>query len=198
LLQQLGAVEGLVSLGSASGTLRLPRVKCRATLSLFLETYQSQILIPFELPAIQRAFLHASRNETRELIAVDRQIAREPLLRAFASASRRVGRGQLKRLRPLRDHRLLQRYLKAVEQGQAHGWHTLVYGITLSVYSMPLIQGLLNYERQTLIGFLHAAACSLRLSEKDCRHIAEELCADLHLDLTSSLPDESESGAAAR
>jgi len=54
---------------------------------------------------------------------------------------RRVGQSQLKRFRSLRDHRLVQRYLKAVGEGRAHGWHTLVYGITLSVYSLPLIQG---------------------------------------------------------
>ena len=43
--------------------------------------------------------------------------------------------------RPLRDQRLVQRYLTAVEQGEAQGWHTLVYGLTLAVYSLPLRQG---------------------------------------------------------
>ena len=32
---------------------------CIPALLHFLEAYQSQILIPFELPAIQRAFRHA-------------------------------------------------------------------------------------------------------------------------------------------
>jgi len=198
LLQQLGLVEGLAPLGSAAGSLNLPAVKSQESLLRFLEAYQSQILIPFELPAIQRAFRHACRNETRELIALDHRIGDERALRAFAAASRRVGQSQLKRFRSLRDHRLVQRYLKAVGEGRAHGWHTLVYGITLSVYSLPLIQGLASYERQTLLGFLHAAAQSLRLSEKDCRGVAEELCADLPDNLPSTFAEEAEAGAVDR
>jgi urease accessory protein UreF len=145
----------------------------------FLEAYQSQILIPHELPAIQRAFRHASRNETRELIAFDRQLIEEPALKSFAGASQRVGQAQLRRLRPLRDHRLLQRYLRAVDDGLAHGWHTLVYGLTLSVYSLPVIQGLNSYEKQTLLGFMHAVSRSLRLSENDCRDLLEQLSPSL-------------------
>ena len=49
---------------------------------------------------------------------------------------------------PLRDERVVQRYLAAVESGEAHGWHTLVYGLTLVVYSLPLRQGLLGYAHQ--------------------------------------------------
>lgn len=175
LVEQLGTSQGLVTLSTVSDTLNLARVDTHAALLRFLEAYQAQVLIPFELPAIQRAFRHASRNETRELIAADQQIAREPLLSPFASASRRVGRSQLKRLRPLRDQRLVQRYLKAVEEEKANGWHTLVYGVTLSLYSQPVIQGLVSYERQTLLGFIHAAARPLRLSERDCRDLLEQL-----------------------
>src|SRR6266540_4768126 len=142
LVQQLGSAEGLVSLSTASQSLRLQNVHSTETLLRFLEAYQSQVLIPYELPAIQRAFRHASRHETRELVAFDRELADESTLKAFSNASRRVGQAQLKRLRPLRDHRLLQRYLRAVDEGTAHGWHTLVYGVTLSVYSLPVIQGL--------------------------------------------------------
>ena len=175
LVQQLGSTEGLIALSTASHWLRLKKVDNLSTLRRFLEAYQSQVLIPFELPAIQRAFRHASRNETRELIAFDQEICEERLIQPFASASQRVGQSQLRRLRPLRDHRLLQRYLRAVEAGQAHGWHTLVYGVTLSVYSLPVLQGLFSYERQTLLGFMHAGARRLRLSEHDCRNLIEEL-----------------------
>ena len=175
LVQQLGSTEGLVALSTASHSLQLNHVDSVPTLLRFLEAYQSQILIPHELPAIQRAYRHASRNETRELIACDQLIATEPILKPFAGASRRVGQAQLKRLRPLRDHRLLQRYLRAVEAGSAHGWHTLVYGVTLSVYSLPVLQGLISYEKQTLLGFIHAVSRTLRLSENQCRGLLEEL-----------------------
>ncbi len=179
LVQQLGSAEGLVALSTASHSLHLSNVDSVPSLLRFLEAYQSQILIPFELPAIQRAFRHASRNETRELIAFDQQLASETALKPFANASRRVGQAQLKRLRPLRDHRLLQRYLRAVDDGLANGWHTLVYGLTLSVYSLPVMQGLTSYEKQTLLGFMHAVSRTLKLSEHDCRTLLEQLSPSL-------------------
>jgi urease accessory protein UreF len=175
LVQQLGSTEGLIALSTASHSLQLTNVDSVQALLRFLEAYQSQILIPLELPAIQRAYRHASRNETRELVGFDRQLEEELALKSFANASRRVGQAQLKRLRPLRDHRLLQRYLRAVDDGLAHGWHTLVYGVTLSVYSLPVIQGLNSYEKQTLLGFMHAVSRTLKLSENDCRDLLEQL-----------------------
>ena len=175
LVDQLGSAEGLISLSTASHSLQLRNVDSVASLLQFLEAYQAHILIPHELPAIQRAFRHASRNETRELIAFDVSIGLEPLLRPFAGASRRVGQTQLKRLRPLRDQRLVQRYLAAVETGRANGWHTLVYGLTLSLYSLPVLQGLASYEKQTLLGFMHAVSRSLRLSEADCQTLLAQL-----------------------
>lgn len=179
LVQQLGSTEGLIALSTASHTLQLNNVDNVQALLRFLEAYQSQILIPLELPAIQRAYRHASRNETRELVAFDRELAGELALKTFVNASRRVGQAQLKRLRPLRDHRLLQRYLRAVDEGVAHGWHTLVYGVTLSVYSLPILQGLNSYEKQTLLGFMHAVSRTLRLSENDCRDLLEQLSPSL-------------------
>lgn len=179
LVQQLGSAEGLVTLSTASHSLQLSKVDSVPSLVTFLETYQSQILIPYELPAIQRAYRHASRNETRELVAFDQELAREPALKLFASASRRVGRAQLKRLRPLRDHRLLQRYLRTMDDGVANAWHTLVYGLTLSVYSLPVLQGLTSYEKQTLLGFMHAVSRTLRLSETDCRNLLDQLSPSL-------------------
>ena len=85
----------------------------------------------------------------------------------------------------MRDHRLLQRYLRAVDDKLAHGWHTLVYGVTLSVYSLPVLQGLVSYERQTLLGFIHAVARCLRLSETDCCNLINQL--------SPTLPKTSES-----
>lgn len=192
LVQQLGSTEGLVSLSTASHSLRLKNITSTETLLRFLEAYQAQILIPFELPAIQRAYRHACRNETRELVAFDSELAGEAALRPFANASRRVGQAQIKRLRPLRDHRLVQRYLRAVESGLAQGWHTLVYGVTLSVYSLPVLQGLASYERQTLLGFIHAVARSLRLSETDCQNLIDQLSPALPIVFEPILGEEDE------
>jgi urease accessory protein UreF len=85
----------------------------------------------------------------------------------------------MRKLRPLRDDRVVQRYLNAVESGEAHGWHTLVYGLTLAVYSLPLRQGLLGYAHQTTRGFIYSAARMLQLSERQCRALFDSLCTGL-------------------
>jgi urease accessory protein UreF len=179
LAEQLGSADGLMSLGTVSGLLRLRPVRNASSLRTFLQNYQRQILFPFELPAIESAHGHAARNETRELVALDRRLGGERALQQFAEASRRVGQYQLQKLRPLRDHRLVQRYLVAVESGQAHGWHTLVYGVTLAIYSLPLRQGLLGYAHQATRGFIYSAARPLRLSERQCRRLFDQVCEDL-------------------
>jgi len=179
LAEQLGSADGLITLGSASTLLRLGPVHNISSLRQFLRNYQERILLPLELPAIESAHGHAMRNETRELVALDGQLARKTLLQQFAAASRRVGQYQLQKLRPLRDQRLVQRYLTAVEAGQAHGWHTLVYGITLAIYSLPLRQGLLGYAHQTTRSFIYSAARSLLLSENQCRRLFDTVVKDL-------------------
>ena len=179
LAEQLGSTDGLVTLGSVSATLRLAPVHDVSSLRQFLRSYQAQILLPWELPAIQNAHGHASRHEVRELVEFDQSLARQAILSDFAAASRRVGQNQLRKLRPLRDQRVVQRYLNAVECGEAHGWHTLVYGLTLAVYSLPLRQGLLGYGHQTTRGFIYSAARMLHLSERQCRALFDGLCAEL-------------------
>ena len=176
LIEQIGSPEVLMTL---AGECRVSHISNASELRQFLRSYHAQILQPRELPAIQRAFNHASRNELREMIAFDQELGREAALRNFVSASRRVGQGQLQRLRPLRDQRLVQRYLQAVENGEATGWHTLVYGMTLAVYSVPLRQGLFGYARQTTRGFIHSASRSFRLSEIESAEMLEEFSAGL-------------------
>ncbi len=151
LAEQLGSTNGLLDLGSVSSLLRLPPIRNIASLRLFLSQYQRRVLFCIELPAIESAHGHATRNELRELIDRDSRLAEESLVKQFAVASRRVGQYQLQKLRPLRDQRLVQRYLAAVQAGQAHGWHTLVYGVTLAVYPPPLSQALLGYGPQTRV-----------------------------------------------
>lgn len=179
LAEQLGSTNGLVALTDISASMQIPAVHDLASLRRFLSDYQKHILLPHELPAIQRAFDHTCRHEVRELAEFDRQLAGEAALKPFVEASRRVGQTELQRLRPLRDERIVRRYLENVERGEANAWHTLVYGLTLALYSMPLRQGLLGYGYQTTRGFIYSAAKDLRLSEKDCRALLEELCANL-------------------
>jgi urease accessory protein UreF len=179
LVEQLGSADGLASLRAMAESLRVRPVLSLPALREFLLAYRDSVLLPHELPAILTAFDHANRNEVRELIAHDRHLAGEPALQDFANASKRVGRGQLQKLRPLRDERIVQRYLTAVESGDAHGWHTLVYGLTLVVYSLPLRPGMLGYAQQTTRGFIQSAVRGLQLSETACRSLFDEICAPL-------------------
>lgn len=179
LAEQLSSADGLLTLASVSSELRLPSVHDSISLERALRQYQAQILLPLELPAIQAAYGHASRNELQELIALDQGLQAQPILQKFAAASRRVGQGQLQKLRPLRDQRIVRRYLHAVETGMAHGWHTLVYGLTMEIYSLALRQGLLGYAHQTTRGFIYSAARMLHLSEHQCRDLFESLCVGL-------------------
>jgi urease accessory protein UreF len=174
LAEQLGSADGLVELGSISRFLALPPVHDRESLLNFIANYHSKVLLPFEFPAIEAAHGHVSRTEVRELVALDQELAAKPLLEPFAAASRRVGQAQMQKLRPLRDQRVVQRYLNAIESGAAHGWHTLVYGLTLAIYSLPLRQGLLGYAHQVTRSFIYSGARLLRMSEKECRQMFDE------------------------
>jgi urease accessory protein UreF len=175
LAGQLGSTMDLVTLEEAASRLKLRRVESPADLDTFLRDYLDQVLLPIEFPLIQEAFERAQRNELRELIAIDQQLARDRRMTPFAESSRRIGRARLRRLRPLRDHRLVQRYVKALDEGTVQGWHTLVYGVTLAVYSLPLQQGLLHYAQQTLHGFTLAAAVARGFSETECRQVLERV-----------------------
>jgi urease accessory protein UreF len=142
-------------------------VEAPLALGGFLENYLTGLLQPCELPAIVTACAHAQRCELRELLAQDRHLAERLPPTPFAAASQRIGRHHLAELRPLRDSRIVQRYLAAVESGQAHGWHTLVYGVTLAVFSLPLRQGLLDYAQETLSVLALAAGRSKNIGPSE-------------------------------
>ena len=187
LVQQLGSTEGLHELSQISRSLRLQPISGIETLRSFLRAYQSKILIPLELPIIHQAYLHAAVGRTRELVDLDQRISAAPKLKELASASQRVGQEQLRRLRPLRDVRVLQRYLAAVEAQEAQGWHTLVFGLTLAIYSVPLRQGLLGYAQQVIRGFIHTASTRFSISSAEVEEIFEELDASLPMALGALL-----------
>ena len=155
LTEQLGSAEGLLELSLA--TARAARVQTVADLEQFLVYYRTSVLLPRELPTVTRSYDHCARGHVRELIALDREIELGFESVDLAAASSAVGRMQLRRLRPLRGERLIQHYLAAVEKGEARAWHTVVFGLVLAVYSIPLRQGLMHFGVQTLGGFIEGA-----------------------------------------
>jgi urease accessory protein UreF len=181
LAAQLGSADGLVALAALTAALNVPPIGDLPSLRQFIRAYHDRVLRPIELPAILRAFRHTSVFELRELIAFDQELTQCPELQPLAPASRRVGRAHLEQLRPLRDDRFVRRYLDAVDEGRANAWHTLVYGLTLSVYSLPLRQGLVSYAAQTTRGFIHLSAAGLNCRESDCRMLFDEVCGEISI-----------------
>ena len=187
LLEHLGSADELAVTGAVTHAIEFQTVSDLPALREFLNAYREEVLIPVELPAIASAYQHAARGETAELIALDERLAREQVVRRFANASCRVGQRQLSKLRPMRDQRLVQRYLAAIESGQARGWHTLVYGVSLAIFLLPLRQGLQNYAEQTLRGFVSSAAASLRLPESECDHLWSAQSSEVPRAISSAL-----------
>ncbi|HEX7862492.1 MAG TPA: urease accessory UreF family protein [Verrucomicrobiae bacterium] len=180
LTEQLGSADELTTLSPIACSTQLTKVHSIGSLREFVIHYREEALAPLELRQIYAAYNFATKNYIRELLALDEQLAKNATLEQFEIASRHVGRRQLNRLRAMKDLKLVQRYREAVNEGKAYGWHTLVYGIVLSTYSLPLRQGLLHYGRQTLGGFIHSAQRTLDLPE--------EAVFQLQYEVNSSLP----------
>ena len=170
LAEQLGGTEGLGPLSRAAAGGTAARVDSVPALAQFLEEYRTVVLFPHELPAILKAYEYASRGHVRELVALDRELHAIYTQHGFAKASSHVGRTQLRRLRPLRTERVVQRYGQAVAAGEAQAWHALVFGLVLAVYSLPLRQGLIHFAHQTLGGFVNAASVPLGMK---CAQVEE-------------------------
>lgn len=173
LTEAVGSPAGLATLSALADLVDLPRPNSVPSVRLFLERFRERLLIPVELPAISEAYGHASRGELRELIALDRRLAARYGTSAFAEASRHVGRIQLRRLRPM-AHRTVRRFLEAVEAGEATGWHVVVYGLLLAVFSMPLPTALLQYAVRTQHSLLESAANATTLAVADLEALRRE------------------------
>lgn len=174
--QALGSPESLASLAALAELVQSPKPDSLPAVHGFLARYGDRLLVPVELPAIRDAYQHVMRGEFRELIQLDRQLLQSFGTSALADASRHLGRTQLRRLRPLRS-RPLQRYLEAVESGQAHGWHMVVYGILLALFSLPLRQGLAHFALRSQEGLLESVLVGLRATVSD-RARLRDTCAN--------------------
>ncbi len=148
-------------------SIRFEKVNDTDSFLRFSEQYVRYVLIPIELPAIVTASELASRNALHELYLLDKQLGSEPHIKMFEQASLALGRNQLRKLRGMRDVRLLSRYRSSVLEGNAHGWHMLVYGIVLHLFSIPIRQGLAKYQAQVLLGFGQSACQSLQWSQSE-------------------------------
>lgn len=172
LARALGPTDALASLSTLAEWLKLPRPANAAAITVFLERYRTRILEEVELPAIVRAYQQVAQGHVRELLQLDARLGGQFDSPAFAKASRQVGRLQLRRLRPLRD-RTLQKYLQAVEVGEASGWHVVVFGILLALFSLPIRQGLLHYLDTTQERLVDSAVAALGLPAAERKRLLD-------------------------
>jgi urease accessory protein UreF len=189
LVRQIAPGEGVVQ-PSPLGSTQVPQaVTCYASLHAFLKGYKESVLIPFELPAVRQACEHTLRNEMNELLALDRALSNEDWLKPYEQDSRAAGHLHLARLKPLRDQRGIRRYITAVEAGEGNGWHLLVAGAALGLYSLPLRQGLMDYALHTFWNVVGRAASPIGLEPDEAFALVNELSADLPAHILSMFPD---------
>jgi urease accessory protein UreF len=191
LEEQLGSPDEATAINSAAFASTLTNIRTAEQLRDFLTQFQNKTIAQDELPTILRAYNHARRNEVREIIELDRSLKESFPNEALANASERVGRNQLRKMRGLKTERVVTRYWDAVYKKEAHGWHTVVFGVVLAVYSIPLRQGLNHYGNQTIRGFLEAGAASLRLRAPEVNELESSLLADMPAIVERTLASES-------
>jgi hypothetical protein len=146
LTRALGSPDTLASLTALAELIDAPRPVSLPDVRAFLARYRERLLTPVELPAIRDAFEHARRGEAGVV-----ELDRRPPPRSAGPHSRMPADGSAA-LRcdgfGLRD-RTLRRYLRAVENGEATGWHVVVFGLLLALFALPLRQALVHYAART-------------------------------------------------
>ena len=158
ILAHSGSENVLSSMSLLARALMGTSVDGPDTFQAFLQQYHRDVLLPIELPILYQAYCHAAHSRVRELIDLDLSLAEEPLFQVFARNSERIGKWRLKQLESLKEQRCIQRYLKAVDRKDAFGWHLIVHGISLAVYSKPICQGLVHYAHFSVQALMHSAA----------------------------------------
>ena len=165
---QLDALEGVLCVDSISSALGTASARTPLELSMLLERYRVTLLEPVELAAVAAAHRHAARGEALELIALDESlVSTHPEWLQLAPASQRFGTNHLKRLQPLRDERVVQRFLNAAREGRAPANHPVVFGLTMAVFSIAPRQGLADYAQSALEAVVATAAAKLKLTQAD-------------------------------
>ncbi len=187
LAQALGGPEALASFRALAELVGMPWPESTAAMRSFLARYRERLLTPLELPVIRDAYRHAERGEVRELIELDRGLAARLGDSAFADASRLTGRLQLRRLRPVRNS-TLQRYLQAVDTEDATGWHVVVFGLLMALFSLPLRQGLVHYATKTQHSLVDSASARLAVTPTQRLVLLQECDAPVSAAVQAVLP----------
>ena len=151
-----------------TATLGSAPISSATNLAVLLELYRTTILEPIEMPVIAQAHRLASRGRTKELIALDQEfLGNHPEWLQLSPASKRFGLDFLSRLHPLQDERVVQRMLKAAQNGKTPSHHLIVFGLTMAVFSIAPRQGLADYAQFALNALIATKAGKLKLTQDD-------------------------------
>ena len=151
-----------------AATLGSAPISSATDLAVLLELYRTAILEPIEMPTSTHAHSLASRGRTKELIALDQEfLGNHPEWLQLSPASKRFGRDFLSRLHPLQDERVVQRMLKAAQNGKIPGHHLIAFGRTMAVFSIAPRQGLADYAQFALNALIATKAGKLKLTQDD-------------------------------
>ena len=165
---QLDALEDVLGADLVADALGMGPLTSADELAVALERYRTTLLEPIELPTLTKAQRLASRGRTKELIALDQDfLGNHPEWLPLSTGSTRFGRDYLSRLRPLRDERVVQRMLEAVQAGKTPGHHHIVFGLPMAIYAIPERQGLADYAQGALAAVIASAAGKLDLTQED-------------------------------
>ena len=154
--------------------LEIETVTSLRELRVFLARYEKEIFCDIELPAVHSAYWFANRGQFKELLSLDAELTANPTLQLFSEESLYVGRQHLRMLKPMYDQRMLQRFRKCVINGDAKGWNPIVFGMFLSIHSVPVREGLLQFGRQTWSGFINGIREQRDLPELECSLLLKE------------------------
>lgn len=162
-----------------SGSFELSGVVDLKSLRQFLIEYRDRLMVPIELPTIIEASLMVERGEFRELMGLDQSLAKKPEMRVFSESSQWIGQCHAKTMRGMKDHRTVWRYSDAIRAKKAFGWHTVVYGVVLAAFSIPVRQGIVNYCERVINGFADSAATRLNLGAEDIELVKLQTTAEM-------------------
>jgi len=189
-LDVAGDLYGLDDLCRVTG---LDRPESPAALTRLGERFRDAVLLPRELPALLATHEFARRGRSRELLKEEKKLALARDWRALVAPSRRVGGHLLSQLRPLRDERIVQRFLDAHCAGRTPGFHLTVLGVTSALFHVPPRQVLWDYALTLLDGLALTAGQRLRLAAPTRQAIVRNISQPIPPKLGSML-DESDFG----
>lgn len=110
----------------------------------------SRLVFGWELPAVRKT-MDFLRTGEGSFLDLDQSMTQFDWPDRVRELNHSIARKQLAIFKPLSDCRWWGRYSQWIEDGCAHGWQSIVYGLFYHTYSIPVTQALSHYATQYLM-----------------------------------------------